>query len=395
MQPLTIEPGVSLGSFVLGSSINSVLSQLKRESMLLRDCRLVFDQADPLQHSITLCLMDVSIRLRFSPHTQRLILIDAYSPASLSFRYQHSSFPSASASSSPPSLSSIYAVFGPTYPPAWDGSKQAYLLQYPGICFAFGSPDSSVESPIETDWDVMDDGQALSLCRLFVHYGAQVDAAPPASITTASVNSGSVVQLHVGRGIWLSSLQLWLTFSSSVQDLLLDLGRPDAITRKVDEKMRIHAVSAAASPPCSELYFFNYFSLGLDLLIDGSRGGQVSKIVLHTNCVGSSDFGLYNKCDFLLLLPAAGAGGQHGRAGGGAADAEVPVVGVGCNARWDEVNAVLREGGCEVSRGMLNGGGEKGSTPFGSTMYFATRGLLFEVMKTGYLQTVTLFQHTS
>ena len=94
----------------------------------------------------------------------------------------------------------------------------------------------------------------------------------------------------------------------------------------------------------------------------------------------------------------AGASVDEAGSGGGGGPL-VPLACVGCNARWSHVQRLLTECGCEVSRGMLNGSGgsEKGvpRSPFGGTMWYAARGVLFEVLKAGYLQTVTLFYEPS
>ena len=146
--------------------------------------------------------------------------------------------------------------------------------------------------------------------------------------------------------------------------------------------MRIHATSppigvdapsspaAEAVPPCD--YFYNYYSLGVDLLMDG-RTGMLVKAVVHNNTPGGREFGQYKKCDFVLLMKKGG--GSGGRSGGSGVEGE-KVVGVGSATRWVDVERIIKDcGGC-VSRGMLNGGGEKAVNPFGSTMIYATRGVL-------------------
>jgi hypothetical protein len=99
----------------------------------------------------------------------------------------------------------------------------------------------------------------------------------------------------------------------------------------------------------------------------------VRKVVVHGNVPGGREFGQYRKNEWKLMV---GKGGE----------------GVGCDVRWGEMEKRVKEGGGEVSRGMLNGGGEKGMNPFGSTMFYATRGVIFEVLpKSAMIQTVTLF----
>ena len=427
---LRIEPGCALGPFQLGSTINDVIGTIKRDSIALRDNRLIFNHSDPLAADIIIDVLHLGIRLRFAADTQRLYLIDAYSPTQLTFNYLHTSF--SGPSHSPPSLSSIYQTFGPSFPPQFEPKRQAWLLKYPGIAFVFDDHTAAnsgvvqVMSAGELSYDDLDD-RDVSLTRILVLHGEHFSPPQPSLSSTASASSLSSshsVQAHINRGLYLASRSLWLPFHHSIQDVLLDLGPPDSITWKNDEKMRIYA-----SPPqhnsnhhdhhnqhhtstphnphmphhngggVGDSFFFNYYGLGLDLLMEGRRG-RVVKFVLHGNWMGSREFAQYDKCDFMLLLRHNGAAAARGTAvgettGGGGDGSLVPLACVGCNARWPDVQRLLTDCGCDVSRGMLNGGGggEKGAarSPFGGTMYYAARGVLFEVLKAGYLQTVTLF----
>ena len=431
---LRIEPGCALGPFQLGATINDVIGAIKRDSIALRDNRLIFNHSDPLASDLIIDVLHLSIRLRFAADTQRLYLIDAYDPTQLTFTYLHTSF---SGTSHPaPSLSSIYQTFGPSFPPQFDPKRQAWLLKYPGIAFVFDDHTAAnsgvvqVMSEGELSYDDMDD-RDVSLTRILVLHGDQFSPPPPSLPSSASVpslSSSHSVHAHVNRGLYLASRALWLPFHHSIQDVLLDLGPPDSITWKNDEKMRIHATQPtnshdhnhhhtttqhnthtthtahhSNSGTIGDSFFFNYYSLGFDLLMEG-RQGRVVKFVLHGNWIGSPEFAQYNKCDYMLLIRHRGSSAAHGTAGGevsgggGNGGSLVPMACVGCNARWTDVQRLLTECGCEVSRGMLNGGGgggggEKGvpRSPFGGTMYYAGRGVLFEVLKAGYLQTVTLF----
>ena len=418
---LRIEPGCSLGPFQLGSTINEVIGVIKRDSIALRDNRLIFNHADPLASDLILDVLHLAIRLRFAADTQRLYLIDAYAPTQLTFTYLHTSF--SGPTHPPPSLSSIYQAFGPSFPPQFDPRRQAWLLKYPGIAFVFdelAAPNSGVVQVMSEDelsYDDMD-SRDVQLTRILVLHGEHFQppprSMPRAGTATSELTASHPVQAHVHRGVYLSRRSLWLPFHHSIQDVLLDLGPPDSITWKHDEKMRIHATpqpshlqhhssGGVGGSTTGDSFFFNYFSLGLDLLMEGRRG-RVVKFVLHGNVVGSGEFAQYDKCEYALLIrhansrreadrrtQAAAVGEAEGTAGVGEL---APTACVDCNARWADVQRLLVECGCEVSRGMLNGGGgggEKGRSPFGGTMYYATRGVLFEVLKAGYLQTVTLF----
>jgi hypothetical protein len=114
------------------------------------------------------------------------------------------------------------------------------------------------------------------------------------------------------------SIQLHRT---TAQDLLADLGKPSHIFYKEQDKMKIHSLNDNGKEQQPEIldpnqstehdkqlhsptdYFFNYFHLGLDILIDGGLH-VCKKVVLHTNVPGHYDFGRYKRCPFTLVFPS-------------------------------------------------------------------------------------------
>ncbi|VDQ11110.1 unnamed protein product, partial [Trichobilharzia regenti] len=69
-------------------------------------------------------------------------------------------------------------------------------------------------------------------------------------------------------------------------DVLSALGSPSRVFYKTEDKMKIHLPQPhrLVQPKKSD-YFYNYFSLGLDILFDAQRH-EVMKFVLHTNQPG-------------------------------------------------------------------------------------------------------------
>jgi len=87
------------------------------------------------------------------------------------------------------------------------------------------------------------------------------------------------------------------------QEVTRALGSPSKEFFKAEDKMRIHSPSPHKLPPtrCSD-YFFNYFTLGLDVLFDAVTH-QAKKFVMHTNIPGHFNFNIYYRCNFLISLP--------------------------------------------------------------------------------------------
>ena len=225
-------------------------------------------------------------------------------------------------------------------------------------------------APIQTsDFEVLDHTQT-TLSRLFIHYGDQVKAPPPALI--AQPSSSPPIQVHPTRGLYLASLHLWLTFNTHIQDLLIDLGPPSSITPKADDKMRIHAGGADDGGGGGGVgggagggggggvdVFYNYFEWGLDVLMEG-RSGRMVKAIVHCNMPGGREFGQYQRAECVVVMGAAG--GKRGVVGGGAGggvEEGGSVVGVGGGARWVEVERVdTGVGGGGESRDVEWGRGE-------------------------------------
>lgn len=101
-------------------------------------------------------------------------------------------------------------------------------------------------------------------------------------------------------------------FGDSCQDVLSMLGSPHKVFYKSEDKMKIHSPSPHKQVPskCND-YFFNYFTLGVDILFDANTH-KVKKFVLHTNYPGHYNFNIYHRCEFKipLAIKKENAGGQ-------------------------------------------------------------------------------------
>lgn len=75
-----------------------------------------------------------------------------------------------------------------------------------------------------------------------------------------------------------------------LKDVLSALGSPSRVFYKTEDKMRIHLPQLHRLEQHRQSdYFFNYFSLGLDVLFD-ARTHKVAKFILHTNQPGEYTF---------------------------------------------------------------------------------------------------------
>lgn len=336
----SIHPAVGLGPFRLGNSIGSCLQYVQQHAMQFRHNDLVCAPSHPTSADLTLDLQDVGVRLRFEPHQQRLTLIDVYDPNRLPLVYMRAFLtPSAG---QPATFASLYALVGPTYasnplaqpselnPGSYDEAAQMYMLQYPGCCMAFHLPERPrVDGEHGQQVITLPDGSSPPLQRLFIHAGADVhehaSALPPIASTDTYFEP---ITVELGKGLFFERRHVWIGFDSYVQDLLSELGAPQNVFVKQsdNDKMNIHRhepaqqqthspnvhnrhlpassqqAAAMVRPPTAD-YFYNYFLLGLDVLLDGVTH-RVKKFILHTNFVDRPDFAQYAKCNFTVVRDA-------------------------------------------------------------------------------------------
>jgi hypothetical protein len=304
-------------------------------------------------------------------------------------------------------LVQVYNHFGPTYPGVFDVARSVYRLSYPGISFEFVIPkefvhlyqrQSLADLPLE-----FDDNTSPPAARISIY------EEPPSNnnnnnnknntAAAASIDDDIIVQIGVGiqRGTDM------VTFASSAQDLLSTLGQPNRIHVKQHDKLRIHSASHADAPLAD--YFYNYFDLGIDFLLDGQRH-CVKKIILHTNLPSHTEFNRYAKCPFRIQLgggggahsapssdgeqasDGSGSDGSSGSAGGSAGGGGIAIGTIGPNARFEHVQQLL---GPVSSQPVVHNRGTA-ENPFGALLFYGYEHMIFEVTQNGYLASVCLFE---
>lgn len=139
--------------------------------------------------------------------------------------------------------------------------------------------------------------------------------------------------------------------------------------------MRIHATKSETGhgggrfQPSAIDYFYNYFSMGMDVMFDG-ESHTVKKIILHTNFPGSKDFNVYvssnsqfltsdryAKCNFKIQVPG---------------DSFQPKY-ITPQMKFSDVQKLLGTENC--SKPLVNA-----NIPFGGTKFYAYKNCIFEVI---------------
>ncbi|KAF6160542.1 hypothetical protein GIB67_019482 [Kingdonia uniflora] len=345
------------------------------------------EYSEPLKLDIVISFPDHGFHLRFDPWSQRLRLIEVFDVKRLQMRYGKFLI------GGPTTLATfvaVYALFGPTFPGIYDKDRGVYTLFYPGLSFAFPIPsqymdcchDEEAELPLE-----FPDGTTPVTCRVSI-YDKNVDSKVgvgslmnKATIPPLAAGDTYMEEVHakLGEELWFSVGGQHIPFGASPQDVWTDLGRPCGIHQKQVDQMVIHSASdpRPRTTLCAD-YFYNYFTRGLDILFDGQTH-RIKKFVLHTNFPGHADFNSYKKCNFFIYGSDAGFGQFH--------EGNPPKHCITTSTKFEQVKEIL--GDCGPAAIQTQG---STNNPFGSTFVYGYQNVAFEVMKNGFIATVTLFQ---
>ncbi|XP_028096154.1 UPF0183 protein At3g51130-like isoform X1 [Camellia sinensis] len=339
--------------------------------------------SEPLKLDIVISFPDHGFHLHFDPWSQRLHLIEIFDIKRLQMHYATSLIGGPSTLAT---FVAVYATFGPTYPGIYDKVRGVYTLFYPGLSFAFPIPsqytnccsDGEVALPLE-----FPDGTTPVTCRVSIYdssagrvgIGSLVDKASAPPLPAGSLYMEEV-HVKLGEELYFAVGGQHIPFGASLQDVWTELGRPCGIHQKQVDQMVIHSASdpRPRTTLCGD-YFYNYFTRGLDILFDG-QAHKIKKFVLHTNYPGHADFNLYIKCNFVI----------YNSDFGGSFHQEVNAC-IKPSTKWEQVKEILGDCG----RAAIQTQGSK-SNPFGSTFVYGYQNVAFEVLKNGYIATVTLFQ---
>lgn len=367
-----------------------MLRRLKHTSLIAQypAIELSYSQSDPVVAPITLTLAGNGLRLRFDGPEQRLRLIEV-----IDFRKVHAEyegmdvFKSHEAEQSGPSYRSLIKLFGPTFPgehldEPQSESNATYVLSYPGVAFSFSVSRTALESGKDNQ-TLLSSSAASPAQSMAIYLGESwpkaravlfaPSTAPPRPRAVSSVrrpdttDEVELVKVY-GEGrlelVRRSGQALVVTLSETTpQDLVTELGPPDAIYRKNDRRLAIHknrghtrgrsssadtdysssrtteddsegedmhdpALSAEARELGSAEHFFNYSRYGFDFLISQATtpsaasptlpeamtsvggGGEAhrvrrseqtaTKLIIHGNVPASWLFGRNRRCRWSL-----------------------------------------------------------------------------------------------
>ncbi|KAI1638794.1 hypothetical protein F4809DRAFT_598958 [Biscogniauxia mediterranea] len=514
----TLHPNVGLGFIVLGASLHDILTRLKAEPQRFLKLDLLYSPDEPVTEPIVLTLPANGIRLRFDGPEQRLRLIEIIDFTKNRITYQDKDIskpvssqgilgsPRASGETAVgPAFKNVYhRLFGPTYageyiPPDQDSTNGVgtYILSYPGVAFSFPlpasaySPDKDVVSLLSSSASQIASSVAVFSGKSWAHARETLWTEVLPSVKSSFLFSKSkeivpdevsLVKIHGGGRLqlfkkWTSS-STWINLGETTpQELVAELGPPDAIYRKNDQRMYIHKTRTASHSRSRSIggdyrrpddltdtdqssahtgsddsedevieddfignvsgeCFYNYFYLGFDILVsppqppsrtppsqvkangDQIAGGNplknsspdrlvATKVVLHSNVPGSYPFNRHRRCrweiSYLGSEPVIDSETlfdemeerlreEWRSTYASQEDAKRRQRGMVLNRGWGDSPGSSCEflGGWEDSSGGMAAKKLDGSEDSTTTLY-GFPGLVFEVLKNGYVSAITVY----
>eukprot|EP01147_Barroeca_monosierra_P002397 gene2397-5344_t len=394
-----VHPGASIGPFLLGSNINTVIDFLSQQFETFQKIDFVYSDQH-LDYDLVLNISKYCLQLRFDPKTQCLKSIEVYGFKNIRLKYE---FSQACGNSF-----KMQVFYPSTRTHAeFDPKRRAYFLEYPGLRLTFNVPNEWVNEYAQQHEDlaqtlVFPDGSSAYLSSLVVFGGPrahQIHVPSELIVKHAGLNYFEVVHLN---------------FGDTCQDALALLGPPKDIFYKSEDKTKIFSKMPANQ---ATDFFLNYPSLGIDILFDGLTK-RISKFVLHTNLPGHFDFGQYAKCNFQLIINKDQIKSESSSQSIGASvvldqpqpqSTALTLISLddhedseSCSTSHQDDIKVNPEMQWETARKVLGSVLTKEvvynhpltpntSNPFGPTTLWGIEGAIFEVVSTGKIATVTLF----
>lgn len=387
-----------------------IYSRLKAQKALYTAIEISYSSSDPIHAPVILNLPHNGLRLRFDGIEQRLRMIEVLNFSFTPLTYQGvelvkthdtiSTLPSddaAGESATGPTFRQVYhKLFGPTHAGEYSTPTRpqadafgTYILSYPGLAFSFAihhtawksnadfvsllssaaaRPAHALAIFVAGSWEEAQQDHLTRACphpRSLALGGRWRDSNPP-EVEHLKIKATGTIEVARRSG---PSFALVLG-ETTVQDLVSQLGPPDAIYRKFDRKMSIHknrASSRSKHPPFAtgspghlDAYsdtdvssthtdyssleedpsteesdtestecFYNYFIHGIDVLMalsskkgqssdmtspskassQASNAGQpvATKVIIHGNIPGSYEFNKYRRVRWSLESQVAEA----------------------------------------------------------------------------------------
>ncbi|CRK92996.1 CLUMA_CG006588, isoform A [Clunio marinus] len=388
--------------FILGMHFSQAVAIIQTQVGTIKNVQVLYSDHDPLGIDIVINLPLSGLRLIFDAISQRLKAIEIFNMKLVRLRYCGLHFNSPEVI---PSIEQIENSFGSTHPAIYDAAKNSFALNFRGLTFYF-----HIDTKIQTNFAShglgslhFGPGNSPVVTKMILYNGNNVqDCKPPplpisCMLKQLYMESATVIRNACGtKGLRLNiftegsvrslepkkqCLTRDILFGDSCQDVCTNIGAPSRVFYKSEDKMKIHSPSAHKRVQNRRSdYFFNYFTLGLDVLFDACTQ-KAKKFILHTNYPGHYNFNMYHRCEFKLELNGDKTTSEN--------LLNTTPVTVNAYSKWDTISSRLNPADRPVV--LHRASSTNCSNLFGSTFCYGYQDIIFEVMNNGHIASVTFY----
>ena len=320
-----IEPKIGLGDFILGMNINQVLSLIKRNVYYYKNCKIISNKEK--NTPIFLHLPSELITLRFNYYTQNLELIEkkilvenniekkqkiSEINDDSEYYYKNKLFfvQNKNKEFYIIKYQNIAQLFGLSKVPKILNDKKNTFLEYSGIGFYFTNipidPEKNEDLDISADPSSVDTNSVLSKFFIF-REDSLYDSLNKKNVFN---NNNIIIKYDTKepKSIIIQNLEDknkgMIKIGDNIEDILRELKNPNYIYYCNSDNNDVYNQNKDSgdnlyNQTSNKIFYLNYFKYGLDILICNNK---VNRIILHTNQIGDSKFGIYERCNFKLKL---------------------------------------------------------------------------------------------
>ena len=312
-----IEPKIGLGNFILGMNINQVLTFVKRNGYYFQHCKIISNKEK--NTPIFLHIPSELITLRFNYYSQNLELIEKrfifdkeskdYSELNPDSEYYYKNklfyLKNKTNEFHIIKYQDIAQLFRLSKVPKKLNNNKNNFLEFSGIGFYFTNNVIDLEK--SEDLDISADASSVDTNSILTKFFIFKEDSLYDSLINKNIfsNNNILIKYDTNKAKSITINKSIISIGDNIEDVLRELKNPNYIYYCNDDIVNYNYNqnqengSVLYNQTTNKMFYLNYFKYGIDIMICNNK---VNRIILHTNQIGDSKFGIYERCNFELKL---------------------------------------------------------------------------------------------
>jgi len=312
-----IEPKIGLGNFILGMNINQVLTFVKRNGYYFQHCKIISNKEK--NTPIFLHIPSELITLRFNYYSQNLELIEKrfifdkeskdYSELNPDSEYYYKNklfyLKNKTNEFHIIKYQDIAQLFRLSKVPKKLNNNKNNFLEFSGIGFYFTNNVIDLEK--SEDLDISADASSVDTNSILTKFFIFKEDSLYDSLINKNIfsNNNILIKYDTDKAKSITINKSIISIGDNIEDVLRELKNPNYIYYCNDDSVNYNYNqnqengSVLYNQTTNKMFYLNYFKYGIDIMICNNK---VNRIILHTNQIGDSKFGIYERCNFELKL---------------------------------------------------------------------------------------------